>query len=161
MKRKNKVKIMIAVLVSAFIALNITWFVYVQKTYAPYKEGLSKGPSFGSYYGLKEGCGISVTYPMYLSFKSPGNISLTYNSEKCGLSLHIWPSALIGEKEYTYGLEIYEHTEKDGKSGLSQSHSMYVDENGYPTERNAEDQGAYEKYKEAIEEIFKAYESLK
>lgn len=160
MKAQNKVKIVIVILVSVFIALNIAWFAYIQKIYAPYKDGLSNGRTFGHYYGTKDGYGIGVTYPMYLDFKRPGNISLTYNSEKCGVALLVWPSTWIGKKEYTYGLEVYEYTVEDGQSGFSQSHSMYVDENGYPIEGNAENLSAYENYKETIEKIFHAYESL-
>lgn len=159
-KKINKVKLVVIIILSIFVTLNIIWFAYIQKIYVPYKDGLSKGSSFGRYYSIKGNFGIGLTYPTYLDFKHSGNISLTYNTEECGASLLVWPKTLIGNKETRYGLELYEHTQEDGNNGLTLTCTMYVDENGYPIEKTSENIAVYEKYRKTIDEIFQEYNNL-
>ena len=129
MKIKNKVKFALIILISIFALLNAVWFIYIESKYAPYKDGLSYAGDTGQYYGNKSNCGIGVLYPRYLDFKNCGDISLTHKNERCGISLHVWLSAPLGDNENKYGITIYKNTSDNGANGLTQSHAMYVNQN--------------------------------
>ncbi len=161
MKKKNRVKLIIIVIVAVFLLINAAWFAYVQVNYAPYKNGLGNTGTFGEYYGNISECGVGLLYPVYLDFKNPGDISLTHQGEKCGISFHAWLSAPLGDKKNAYGITIYDKTEDNGTKGLTESHSMYVDQNGYPIENTEENLAVYKEYKSDIEFMFGVFRSLK
>lgn len=161
MKIKNKVKFALIILISIFALLNAVWFIYIESKYAPYKDGLSYAGDTGQYYGNKSNCGIGVLYPRYLDFKNCGDISLTHKNERCGISLHVWLSAPLGDNENKYGITIYKNTSDNGANGLTQSHAMYVNQNGYPVEDTMENLETYNNYKEDIEFVFSIFNSLK
>ena len=141
-------KIILAI-IGIWVLLSGAWFVWGRVTYSRYTDGMRQNafstPIVPRYYSADDTYTYFVKYPDYPMFI--GNLAVSANDDAANVQAFLIWIPFIREKEY--GLIIV-----DG----SESHQIYTDVNGHPTDEQYT--AVTDKYAEEIEKMVQSAKKM-